>query len=210
MILRPLSMDEFDQEWANRLEMDPSVQPIMPTRDALRVRFERSGIMQSGALDLAIEVAGRTIGGIQTYVPPDRTLPSGAFEIGIVIDEPSMRGKGYGTEAVSLLLDGCSRMRTPPEYTCPRLPTTWPCAGSRSGSGSKQTARSDTRGTSSSSTSSPASAGWVAGQADRSSALTASVILDRHDARGRIDKEAAGSSTSETRLLLLGVLLART
>ena len=74
MILRPLSMDEFDQEWANRLEMDPSVQPIMPTRDALRVRFERSGIMQSGALDLAIEVAGRTIGGIQTYVPPDRTL----------------------------------------------------------------------------------------------------------------------------------------
>jgi RimJ/RimL family protein N-acetyltransferase len=102
--LRPLSMDEFDQEWANRLEMDPSVQPIMPTRDALRVRFERSGLMEGGTLDLAIEVAGRMIGGIQTYVPPDRTLPSGAFEIGIVIDEPSMRGKGYGTEAVSLLV----------------------------------------------------------------------------------------------------------
>jgi RimJ/RimL family protein N-acetyltransferase len=104
VILRPHSMDEFDQEWANRLELDPSVQPIMPTRDALRVRFERSGIMEGGALDLAIEVAGRMIGGIQTYVPPDRTLPSGAFEIGIVIDEPSMRGKGYGTEAVMLLV----------------------------------------------------------------------------------------------------------
>jgi RimJ/RimL family protein N-acetyltransferase len=104
VILRPLSMDEFDQEWANRLEMDPSVQPIMPTRDALRVRFERSGIMEGGALDLAIEVDGRMIGGIQTYVPPDRTLPSGAFEIGIVIEEPSMRGRGYGTEAVRLLV----------------------------------------------------------------------------------------------------------
>lgn len=103
VILRPLSMDEFDQEWANRLEMDPSVQPIMPTRDALRVRFERSGIMESGALDLAIEVSGRMIGGIQTYVPPDRALPSGAFEIGISIDEPMQR-KGHGTEAVRLLV----------------------------------------------------------------------------------------------------------
>ncbi|MGA9159273.1 MAG: GNAT family protein [Actinomycetota bacterium] len=102
--LRPLSMDEFEREWANRLEIDPSVQPIMPTRDALRVRFERSGIMDSGALDLAIEVDGRKVGGIQTYLPPDRTLPSGAFEIGIVIDEPSMRGKGTGTEAVRLLV----------------------------------------------------------------------------------------------------------
>src|SRR4029450_3760167 len=46
----------------------------------------------------------RMIGGIQTYVPPDRTLPSGAFEIGIVIDEPSMRGQGYRTEALSRLV----------------------------------------------------------------------------------------------------------
>ena len=100
--LRPLSMDEFEQEWASRLEMDTSVQPIMPTRDALRARVERSGIMQGVALDLAIEVDDHMVGGIQTYDPPDRTLPPGAFEIGISIDEP-MRGKGYGTEAVRLL-----------------------------------------------------------------------------------------------------------
>ena len=103
MTLRPLSMDEFEQEWASRIEMDPSVQPIMPTRDALRARFERSGIMQGVALDLAIEVDGRMIGGIQTYDPPDRVLPPGAFEIGISIDEP-MRGRGYGTEAVRALV----------------------------------------------------------------------------------------------------------
>jgi ribosomal-protein-alanine N-acetyltransferase len=101
--LRPLTMDDFEHEWASRLEMDPSVQPIMPTREALRARFERSGIMQGVALDLAIEADGRMIGGIQTYDPPDRTLPPGAFEIGISIDGP-MQGKGYGTEAVRLLV----------------------------------------------------------------------------------------------------------
>jgi RimJ/RimL family protein N-acetyltransferase len=96
-------MDEFEQEWASRLQLDPSVQPIMPTRDALRARFERSGIMQGVALDLAIEVDGRMIGGIQTYDPPDRALPPGAFEIGISIDEP-MQGKGYGIDAVRALV----------------------------------------------------------------------------------------------------------
>jgi RimJ/RimL family protein N-acetyltransferase len=103
VILRPLSMDEFEQEWASRVEMDPSVQPIMPTRDALRARFERSGIMQGVELDLAIEVDGRMIGGIQTYDPPDRALPPGAFEIGIAIEDP-MQGKGYGTDAVRSLV----------------------------------------------------------------------------------------------------------
>ena len=101
--LRPLSMDEFETSWASRLEMDPTEQPVMPTRDALRARFERSGIMRHGAVDLAIEADGRSIGEIQTYDPPDRALPPGAYEIGISIDE-SMRGKGYGTEAVRLLV----------------------------------------------------------------------------------------------------------
>src|SRR4029453_10806415 len=98
---RPLSMEKFEQEWESRLEMDPSVQPIMPTRDALRARFERSGIMQGGALDLAIEVDDQMTGGLQPYDPPGGTPPRGAFEIGISIDEP-MQGKGYGTEAVRL------------------------------------------------------------------------------------------------------------
>lgn len=134
VILRPLSMDEFDQEWANRLEMDPSVQPIMPTRDALRARFERSGIMEGGALDLAVEVGGLMIGGIQTYDPPDRALPPGAFEIGISIDE-TMQRRATAPSRSGSLSDGCSRMPEPPEYTCRRSPTTRPCERSRSGSG---------------------------------------------------------------------------
>ena len=156
--LRPLSMDEFEQEWASRLEMVSSVQPILPTRDALRARFERSGIMQGVALDLAIEVDDRMIGGIQTYDPPDRTLPPGAFEIGISIDPP-MQGKGYGTEAVRLLVGWLFSDAGATRVHMPTVPTTWPCARSRSGWGSRRTARSGTRDWSSCSTSSHASCG---------------------------------------------------
>jgi RimJ/RimL family protein N-acetyltransferase len=92
--LRPLRMDEFESTYAARLEEDPTAQPIVPERDALLARFERSGIMQDGALDLAIEVEGRKIGEIQTYLPPGRELPVGAFEVGIGIDDPSLRGRG--------------------------------------------------------------------------------------------------------------------
>jgi RimJ/RimL family protein N-acetyltransferase len=119
--LRPLSMDEFEQEWTSRLEMDPSVQPIMPTREALRARFERSGIMQGVALDLAIEVEDQMIGGIQTFDPPGRTLPPGAFEIGISIDEP-MQGKGYGTEAVRLLVGWLFSERAATQVHMPTVP----------------------------------------------------------------------------------------
>jgi RimJ/RimL family protein N-acetyltransferase len=102
--LRPLRIDEFESTYAARLEEDPAVQPIVPERDALLARFERSGIMQDGALDLAIEVDGRKIGEIQTYLPPGRELPPGAFEVGIGIDDASLRARGYGTEAVRLLV----------------------------------------------------------------------------------------------------------
>lgn len=103
--LRPLRIDEFEAAWEARLDADPSVQPILPKRDDLWARFARSGMLQDGALDLAIEVEGRCIGEIQTYLPPDRTIPPGAFEVGIVIYARSMRGRGYGTEAVRLLVD---------------------------------------------------------------------------------------------------------
>jgi RimJ/RimL family protein N-acetyltransferase len=103
--LRPLRTDEFEAAWEARLDAVPSVQPILPKRDDLWARFARSGILQDGKLDLAIEVEGRCIGEIQTYLPPGRALPPGAFEVGIAIYARSMRGRGYGTEAVRLLVD---------------------------------------------------------------------------------------------------------
>jgi RimJ/RimL family protein N-acetyltransferase len=117
--IRPLRMDEFEASWSSRLQLNPTVQPVMPERDALLARFERSGIMQDGAVDLAIEVDGRKIGEIQTYVPPGRALLTGAFEVGIGINDPSHRGKGYGTEAVRLFVGwlfaqmGATRVRMP-------------------------------------------------------------------------------------------------
>src|SRR5438093_11056031 len=102
--IRPLRMDEFEASWTSRLQLDPTVQPVMPNGGSLLARFERSGIMQDGAVDLAIEVDGRKIGEIQTYVPPGRALPADAFEVGIGIADPSLRGKGYGTEAVRLFV----------------------------------------------------------------------------------------------------------
>jgi RimJ/RimL family protein N-acetyltransferase len=102
--LRPLAMSELDASLAAREAADPTVHPTKPDRERLRVRFERSGLLQDGALDLAIDVGGRRIGEIQTYRPPERELPEGAYEVGIMIDDPEQRGRGYGREAVELLV----------------------------------------------------------------------------------------------------------
>jgi RimJ/RimL family protein N-acetyltransferase len=121
--IRPLRMDEFEASWASRLQLDPTVQPVMPQRDALFARFEGSGIMLDGAVDLAIEVDGIKIGEIQTYVPPGRALPPGAFEVGIGIEDPSLRGKGYGTEAVRLFVGWLFAVKGATRVHMPTVPT---------------------------------------------------------------------------------------
>ena len=104
IMLRPLSLDELDASLAARQAADPTVHPVEPDRERLKARFERSGLLRDGALDLAIDLDGRRIGEIQTYVPPERELPPGVYEVGIMIDDPELRGHGYGREAVELLL----------------------------------------------------------------------------------------------------------
>ena len=105
--LRPLRMDELDASWATRKrlhETDPTVMPVLPRHEALRERFERSGVMRDGAVDLAIDVGGRRIGEIQTYVPPTRAIEPGTYEVGIMIDDAAERGRGIGTEATRLMV----------------------------------------------------------------------------------------------------------
>jgi aminoglycoside 6'-N-acetyltransferase len=120
--LRPLRMDELEASWATRKrlhETDPTVMPVMPARETLRERFEHSGVMRDGAVDLAIAIGGRRIGEIQTYVPPGREIDSGTHEVGIMIDDPADRGKGVGTEATRLMVDwlfaeqGATRVNMP-------------------------------------------------------------------------------------------------
>jgi RimJ/RimL family protein N-acetyltransferase len=103
--LRPLRLDELDASIASREAADPTVHPSKPDREQLRARFERSGLIVDGACDLAIDLDGTRIGEIQTYVPPGRELPEGAYEVGIMIDDPALRGHGYGREAVELFAD---------------------------------------------------------------------------------------------------------
>jgi RimJ/RimL family protein N-acetyltransferase len=121
--LRPLRMDEFETTYAARLVEEPTAQPIVPTREALLARFERSGFMQEGALDLAIEVEGRKIGEIQTYLPPGREIPPDVFEVGIGTDDPSWRGRGYGTEAVRLFVGWLFSAMDATRVHMPTVPT---------------------------------------------------------------------------------------
>ena len=76
----------------------------LPEEAALKARLRRSGHLENGWLDLAIDLDGVSIGRIQTFVPSRWTLPSGTFGVGIGLREDA-RGKGYGHEALALLKD---------------------------------------------------------------------------------------------------------
>ena len=86
------------------VEADPMTIADLPDEASFKARLERSGRLADGWLDLAIDLDGESIGRIQTFVPPERTLAPGVFEIGIVLREPA-RGQGYGREALALLTD---------------------------------------------------------------------------------------------------------
>lgn len=91
---------------------------VVPDETAFRARLERSGRMSNGWLDLAVDLDGVSIGRIQTFVPPSRTLPPGVYEVGIGLRE-HLRGKGYGREALALLTgwlfehEGAERVEAP-------------------------------------------------------------------------------------------------
>jgi RimJ/RimL family protein N-acetyltransferase len=80
--------------------------PGAPDPHRVRRRIERSGRFWRGTLDLGVTTRrGRLIGEVQARKHPAQSLPSGVVEIGIVLFEPADRGKGYGGEAASLLID---------------------------------------------------------------------------------------------------------
>jgi RimJ/RimL family protein N-acetyltransferase len=84
---------------------DPMAIAELPQEAAFKARLQRSGQLEDGWLDLAIDLDGVSIGRIQTFVPPGRPLPPGTFEVGIGLRE-NARGQGYGRAAlVSLAAD---------------------------------------------------------------------------------------------------------
>ena len=104
LLLRALQPDEIEEEWQAMVTADPMVIAELPEEGAFKARLRRSGHLEDGWLDLAIDLDGVSIGRIQTFVPSRWTLPPGTFGVGIGLREDA-RGKGYGREALALLTD---------------------------------------------------------------------------------------------------------
>jgi RimJ/RimL family protein N-acetyltransferase len=67
-----------------------------------RERLERSGARTAWEIMFAIDLDGRIVGDVQGRCS-DQAMPPGVWEIGIEIDDETLRGKGIGREAVSLI-----------------------------------------------------------------------------------------------------------
>jgi RimJ/RimL family protein N-acetyltransferase len=104
LLLRPFRPEEIDQAWLAMVTADRMTIGSVPDEAAFRARLRASGHLADGRIDLAIDLNGTSIGRIQTFVPPDRALPPGTFDLGIALQAPS-RGQGYGREAVSVFTD---------------------------------------------------------------------------------------------------------
>jgi RimJ/RimL family protein N-acetyltransferase len=106
VVIRPLRIDELDRMLSGRIEIAKEIQPSrVPEREQLRARIGQSGSFHNGRIDLGIEVNGRLVGDIQTYRPPNRSLPPAVFEIGVGLYDRANRGKGLGAEAIRLFVD---------------------------------------------------------------------------------------------------------
>jgi RimJ/RimL family protein N-acetyltransferase len=104
LVLRALRADEIDEEWQAMVTADPMTIADLPDEAGFRARLQRSGRLEDGWLDLAIDLGGVSIGRIQTFVPPGRPLSPGTFEVGIGLRE-NARHRGYGREALALFTD---------------------------------------------------------------------------------------------------------
>lgn len=104
LLLRALTPAEIDGQWQAMVDSDPIAIAQLPDEASFKARLRRSGHLEDGWLDLAIDLDGTVIGRIQTFVPAGRRLPPGTFEVGIGLDA-HVRGKGYGREALALLTD---------------------------------------------------------------------------------------------------------
>jgi RimJ/RimL family protein N-acetyltransferase len=104
LLLRALQPAEIEAEWQAMVTADPMAIAELPEEASFKARLGRSGRLEDGWLDLAIDLDGASIGRIQTFVPPGRPLPPGTFDVGIGL-RAEARGKGYGREALALLTD---------------------------------------------------------------------------------------------------------
>ena len=104
LLLRALQPAEIDDQWRAMVNSDPIAIVRLPDEASFKARLRRSGQLEDGWLDLAIDLDGTSIGRIQTFVPRGRARPPGTFDVGIALREHA-RGQGYGREALTLFTD---------------------------------------------------------------------------------------------------------
>ena len=137
LVLRALRPAEISEEWRVMVTADPIAIATVPDEEVFRARLARSGQMHDGWLDLAIDLGGRSIGRIQTFVPRDRELPPGTFDVGMGL-RADARGQGYGREALTLLTDwlfehaGAELVESDTDSLRPTTPCA-PSSGTRAG-----------------------------------------------------------------------------
>jgi RimJ/RimL family protein N-acetyltransferase len=97
VILRPFRQDEFDAALAREPSEDSA------RREVRRRRLALSGTRTAWELMFAVEANGGLVGDIQAR-SSDQAMPPGVWEVGIDLWDPSDRGRGIGSEAVTLLV----------------------------------------------------------------------------------------------------------
>ena len=104
--IRQFRPEELDEWLAGFEGLNEGALPTgPPSRDRLRARIQRSGRLEDGQIDLAIEASGRIVGDIQTQRPPGTVFPPGVYQVGIAVFAEEDRGLGYGLEAMSMFVD---------------------------------------------------------------------------------------------------------
>src|ERR1035438_3163371 len=83
LVLRALRPREIDEAWQAMVTAAPGVIAEVPDEASFKARLQRSGHLEHGWLDLAIDLDGVSIGRIQTFMPPGRPLSPGTFDVGI-------------------------------------------------------------------------------------------------------------------------------
>lgn len=96
VVLRPFHEEEFEAALAR----EPSENP--ERREIRRRRLALSGTRTTWELLFAVEAEGRLVGDIQARCS-DQAMPPGVWEVGIDLWAEADRGRGIGSEAVSLL-----------------------------------------------------------------------------------------------------------
>ena len=95
LLLRPLTGPEIDDEWQEMIDADPMSIAFLPDEAGFKARLGRSGRMQDGWLDLAIDLDGECIGNV---APQGVDVVMGIDELVAANDQAVMERGGCQAE----------------------------------------------------------------------------------------------------------------